>query len=349
MRTFRDYFLLAVILTRANSVHAQGFSITNINVISNAAVVNALIPVFENSVNTTLFSNFSDSTFLNAMGNATSASTRSLGVNPPNEWRTLSLQLSVGAGLESGHGSEVGAQQNSLPSIGLGGEAALTVGLPASSFVGQSFLGLDSSRLHFYADFMTLSLNSLYSGLDLNFLTVGAHADYLLAPPSGFVVLDWTGLQIETGLDVAHFAANYTTPLSFSSSSSGVTMTYSSKVNIGVSSTVVSVPLQMQTGLTFFKVLTLYTGFGMDLNLGSSALTGGVSGPVTATDASHTTVFTGTGTLDVSSTSGSAPSFIDTRFFFGLQFNLIYAHLFAQFSKVSHDTEAVQAGLNLAF
>lgn len=328
---------------------AQGFTITNINVISDAAVVNALIPTLENQINTALFPSNNDNAFLSAMSNAGAASTRGLGIDPPNDWSLFSVSLNVAGALESGLGSNLGAQKNSLPSIGVGGQAALTFGLPATVIAGPSFLGLDSNRLRFYADFMTLSLNSLYSGLDLNFLTFGTHADYVLARPRGIVVLDWTGLQIETGLDMAHFSANYTTPLNFSSSSSGVTMTYDSTVNIGVSSTIFTLPIQMQTGFTILKILTFYTGLGMDFNVGSSNLTGGVSGPVTAVDSGNTTVFTGTGVLDVSSASGVSPSFLDTRIFFGLELNLLYAHVFAQYTKISQNTEAFQGGLNLAF
>lgn len=330
--------------------HALSFTITNQNIVDPAytAVITPLITQFENYVNNTLAPDGDVTPILGAMSNAGAASTRGLGFGRPDNWDYVSVSLSVGVGVEAGSLSNIGSQQNSLPQIGFGAQSALTVGLPSKLFgIGDNLLGMDTSRLKFYGDFMVLPLHNIYKGLDLDFVTVGLHADYQIIPTKGHWFARWTGVQIGTGLDYSHLSATYHTPLNFSQTSSGVTMNYDSNVDVGVSSNIVSLPIQAQTGATLLHFLTVYLGLGVDLNVGSTNFTGGVTGPVTAT-ALGSTVFTGTGVLDLGAPSGVSPSFLDARAFAGFQINVAYIHLFVQATKVTQSTESVLLGLNVA-
>lgn len=351
MKTSVQIFVVGLVTLCAfvsRDSHALSFTITNQNIISNAAIVSPLITQFETYVNNTLFPYGDASPVLGSMSNAASAATRGLGVSRPDDWDYISISASVGAGVEASSFSSIGAQSNSLPQIGFGAQSAVTVGLPSRLFgVGDNLLGMDTSRLKFFGDFMVLPLNNIYKGLNINFLTAGLHADYHIIPTKGLWFARWTGVQVSSGLDYSHMSATYHTPLNFSLSNSGVTMNYASTVDVGVSSNIFTLPMQVQTGATLLHFLTFYLGLGVDMNVGGTSFTGGVSGPVTAA-ALGVTEFTGTGVVDLAA-NAVGPAFLDARAFAGFQLNVAYLHLFVQATKVTQSTESVLLGLNVAY
>ena len=332
---------------------ALDFKITDRQATSQAAACNALADALENIVNSALFPVGADSTFLQAMGNANVTATRGMGTDPVSDWGTLSLTTQVGAALEVPKPGKSGAgvKPNGLPALGVGAQGGVSVGLPAQSLgLSAPIVGLDPQRLKLYANFLTLPLGEVSTGVRLGFTTFGLQGQYSAVPAStGNFWINWSGLQVSSGLQYSHLTANYATPLAFSTSGSGIGMSYNAKLDLGVVTDIVTLPLEATAGITLIHFLTLYGGAGIDLNAGASKLVGGVSGPVIAKNGGGSTVFSGNGVLDANSPKGIAPKPIDGRVFLGFQLSAWAARLFAQTTFSSPNTLGVLAGLRASW
>jgi hypothetical protein len=333
-----------------NPTLASVFSITN-RTSTLPGITEPLANALENTVNTVLFPMGFEKNFLSAMGNANAVSTRSMSTNPITDWKTISITAQAGAALQIPKKGQAGAapRQNALPALGLGAQSSLSVGFPAKSIISDStFLGLPTDRVNLFGNFMALNLNNAIPKTKLQFFHLGVGGQYRWIPREDYHFLfSWEGINLNSGAQIAVFSGTYRTPLNFSSSLSGVNMSYISDVDLTVNSSVLTIPFDATTGITFFRFLSIYSGLGVDLNFGRTTLDGGVVGKVTAENAG-TEVFTGTGTFDVSDKQ-SAPPLLNVRMLGGLQFNFWAAKLFVQAAISSPGTLGFLAGLRAAW
>ena len=117
-------------------------------------------------------------------------------------------------------------------------------------------------------------------------------------------------------------------------------MDWSGTVDLGVNSDVWSLTNEVTTGFRLLWIWNFYTGIGIDLNVGSSELTGSSSGPVTAPQFSGTAVVAGTG-------ENAAPSWIQTRAIFGTQLDLGPIGIFGQATISTPAVYGVSFGASL--
>jgi hypothetical protein len=343
----------ALAMALSPSAQALQFKITDRNATAFQAQANALADALEDIVNNSLFPAGVDEQFLRAMGNASAGATRGMGTDPVSQWDNVSVTAQLGAAIETPDPNKKrsGAQKNQLPDIGLDGQAGVSVGLPAKSLgIESSMLGLDANRLKLYANFMKINIPHIGNGMRLGFSTMGIQGQYQWKKPdAGSWLYKWTGIEVSSGLQYSSLDVGYATPLSFSTSGSGISMSYDANLDLGVSTSILTVPFEAATGVTLCSFLTLYGGLGVDLNLGGSKLEGGVSGPVVGKDGGGTTVFTGTGTVDANSPEAVRPNPLDARLFMGTQFNIWALRLFAQATFSSPHVTALLAGLRVSF
>ena len=129
----------------------------------------------------------------------------------------------------------------------------------------------------------TVSANGFYESttihdLDGTLLTIGAHVQYRILPPTRPNHVRWTGLSATTGLEYASWTVGTTSGGSIESgyvvegSKDRASIHLSSTGTLDVNVTTVRVPLEVTTGVRFFDTLVLYAGGGLDFTGGSSEI-----------------------------------------------------------------------------
>ncbi len=344
-------FLFALLSSEARAVT---FDITGTTVGPGNATANALaVSALENVVNRGLFPSGSEDSFLGQMGNSNALASRGLESDPLLTPGLIVVGAGFGVGETGSLRGGAGAKKNSLPGVGVSGQGSILFGGPASLFgLKTDFLGLSVQRLTFFGNFMTLSFDNAVQDLKLGMTTFGVGAQYVLVPEAYRIrAFRWGGLTVSSGLQYAFSRVSYYTKFNSNDSSSGsVNMNWDAAGDLGVRSSVVTIPIQFTSSVTLLYVATLYTGLGADLNFGSSHLEGNVTGPVVGKDSGNTTVFTGTGTLDTQAANTVSPSFLSVRGLVGAQVNLGTLKIFAQYNRsFSTNGNAGTAGLKLAF
>ncbi|MEO7094673.1 MAG: hypothetical protein ABI175_15555 [Polyangiales bacterium] len=114
--------------------------------------------------------------------------------------------------------------------------------------------------------------------LDGSLLTLGAHVQYRILPPTRPNHVRWTGLSATTGLEYASWTVGTATGGSIEShyivegSKDRASIHMSTTGTLDVDVTTVRVPLEITTGVRFFDTLVLYAGGGLDFTAGSSEI-----------------------------------------------------------------------------
>jgi hypothetical protein len=223
----------------------------------------------ENQFNDTLLTAES-SEFLSQIGNANALATRSIlspGVTASGTKMAGSFQLNWAL---SG-GLKVSSNSNSLPPVGVAAQSGITLG--ANGDYIKIFQGLDPKRVMYHLSFYQVNIGSYFknSGISSKALQASTGVSYQLYPKRNWLPgIDFTGIRLSSGFSFADFNASYTTP--FTLSSGGINM--KSNVTMTVDSTVFSFSNEAIVGIRMLYFLDLFTGLGMDVNLGSTKLLG---------------------------------------------------------------------------
>jgi hypothetical protein len=286
--------------------------------------------------------------FLKAAGDANAQATRGMGVDATSYYNHISLTAQ--GGFAQGGPASSGADQssNTLPAEGIGAQTALTVSMPATSLGISSFFGLDARRVDIGFNGMHLRLDGKVKNLGMNFSTYGFGVSYWMGTPSHGFILRFNGLRLTTGFQYAQEKVAYNTPVHFTTSSGGYTMAYSSGLGVNLNSTIYTIPVELTTGFTIMRLLSVAGGIGAGFNFGSSMLSGGATGPIQMTrDSDGAVVGTGTSGIDVTAPAPVAPVLVDYRVFIGPQINLFNLKIFAQGSLNSQRIITTSAGVRL--
>ncbi|MBC7397729.1 MAG: hypothetical protein H7333_09830 [Bdellovibrionales bacterium] len=356
------YLVLASVAMncRLNEVQAFQLAITNRNFPGAGALIqtqlNQLADNIQTQFNQTIASASNQSDFLNAVGNANAFSARSFlapGVVPAN--KTFFVNAGGSAAIALGNGASLSSgitfPKNQLPPIGVSAKAGFTVGVSGRMIPIPLPLGLDSGRMMYSFSFLSADLsNQIGRGITLKTSQTSLGASYQLYVPQAWTPLArFDGIRITSGLSYSTFDASYRTPFNLSSFDSGTnsTVTWNSNVDLGVRSQVFSLTNEVKTGVRMLWLLDVYTGIGLDFNFGSSAITGGSSGPVSGTS-SGTTVFSATATLDGESAS-AAPTLAQFRYLLGTQVDLGPVGIYVQGQVSTPSVYALNFGAHVAF
>ena len=238
--------------------------------------------------------------------------------------------LSVGAGLQGsvfvGADGFAMAGSNELPEIGVGLQTAVTVGFTPSLFGLQKLGPIDGKRLSIYLS--GLSFTQSLQGFDLNMANFGVKGQYqIVAPRGASFLLKWEGVSFGTGVLYSSNSASYGANVAFEQSGATETLSVDLDYNLGISSSVTTIPLELSTAGKLLGLITVFGGVGADLSFGGSTLIGGAEGPISASSTApgvgSLEAFSGNAVLDLETDDGFvAAPFLQSRVFFGTQFDL---------------------------
>ncbi len=215
---------------------------------------------------------------------------------------------------------------NAMPSAGAAGQGSVVIGIKANKLGIGSIGPIQGSRLSLYAHFFTFS--QAISVVNLSMTNFGLDAQYAIVPGVGTSFLArWNGLHVASGFNYSSNTIALTSSLTQSSTSGTETVAFDMNYTLSSKTSTFWVPVEISTSATLLSFMTFSTGFGADLNFGTSKLlgdsTGTMTASTTATGLSSANLFSGTPTLDFTSAGNSAGiSVIAPRLMIGGQFSL---------------------------
>lgn len=354
--------LLSVLLA-SHSLLAMTFTINNASspltnagndlIVKNA--VFAMATQMQNQINNNvLIPESSFQTTLTAFSNASVASSNGLGVMYEGGVKKISLGMGVGAGYSGSVYSlgQLGSiRSNQLPDIGGGVQTSAILGLSADG-MGWRFGRLDPKRLNIFFNAMYLYHPNLY-GVALKVWNLGTHIQYHIhAPAKDNLIFHWDGISLTTGLRYMYQDAAYSTSMTLtqSDSASQSTMSWNANYNLGVHSSVFTIPIEVTSNFDFFETFGFLLGTGVDLSFGGSNTYGGATGPIQATSTmpglTSSTIYTGTGVLDSGSNTYS-PSTTSLKAIVGVHLNLWAVKFLIQATANTSSSYSAYTGLHL--
>ena len=321
------------------------------------STLDAQADAIQTQFNNSIASKANTDQFLVSMGNANAGSSRSYlspGVITSNS--NIAVSLSGGIALAVGNGASLSngikTSSNTLPPVGVGAKSAVSVGI--SGTLLKLHLGrLDPKRTMVNLTFGTLNLSSLLgNGVTMKSTQMGAGLAYQVYEPRSWTPLvRFNGIRISSGLVYSYFDASYSTPFNLSQvdSTSGATMTWNNNIDLAVNSSVFSFTNEVTTGVRLFWIWNLFTGVGVDFNVGSSSITGGSTGSVSATiPPSGSSIFTASSTVSGDSPSAT-PSLAQLRYILGTELDLGALAIYVQGEAATPSVYSLNFGAHVLF
>jgi hypothetical protein len=265
--------------------------------------------------------------------------------------------MGVGADLEKPAGTD-----SELSGVGLA--PGFVVGLNLGFLDKTSILGLDSKKLNIYFNFMSYSLNKTLddnkSEAGLDTLSLGSHIRYNWIKPRGNKLLGWGGVKITTGFEYNKTEINFKTTLNETITQPGsngetISGSVSGSPEASILASTTSIPLAISTDVQILYFLSLYTGAGVDYNMGTAKGKANLNAnPSTLSCTGGDCTTAGDPDVQVQAkanldTSAKVNPFL-YRAFAGVQANLPWTRIFVQVDKsLSNDLIGATAGLRFAF
>ena len=185
--------------------------------------------------------------------------------------------------------------------------------------------------------------------LDGTLLTVGAHVQYRVVPPTSPSRARWMGVLATTGLEHAKWTVGTATGGSIVShftatGSSGfktIQMTSTGTLEVDVST--ITVPLEITTGVRFLDTFAFYGGGGLDLTAGNSTVVAQLDS-VLSINADNLPV----GNAVITGSDENAPSAVSVHALVGFAIHARHVRVALQGAVAPGET-AVNFGMRLAF
>ena len=202
-----------------------------------------------------------------------------------------------------------------------------------------SFLGIDQKQ------------DSDDSELDTEVSNFGFMARYQLLEGADFVpgyMVEWGGVHVHVGFYKSTMKLTYTQQMDdVSSTVGGQTATFTNSTGtFTIDTEVTSIPIEISTYVRLAYLFTLYGGFGVDINSGSSDVGVSASGDIFigATDIG------GIANNPAETEGDGSPEGLDYRAFAGIQFNIPFLRLYLQGQKgLGSDTFAMNFGAKILY
>jgi len=362
MKTNKIYTLFILSIFSAHLAHAQ----FTVNVTSYGATIDALpdplkataqgqvdamFDTLETLVNAQL-SDIPDTTsILKCTANSTIIAGSGIGFDYASKWGLFLVGYQIGGGFDPGTNSIsdlLGGSYDASEFKGAGVQNAITLGIPVSLFTKASIGPIHLERMKAYINFMKAGYD--LDTISTDFMTFGVGLQYKLIPEIGLGMglVRWGGVDLSAGLKLASMTLTSTqTGLSVSGQSTTVnglgtiTPTYTGDVNVGVDVFATTIPLEASTSARLLYFLALYTGLATDLSMGSSKSVSTSEGVIST---SGNTGITADAAVDLGQNSG--PSFMNLRYFAGLQLDFTVLGVYAQITdSLTNSTKAVSLGV----
>ncbi len=275
--------------------------------------------------------------FLRAFAEATALSNRGLGADYAS----------------NGDGGVIGLAGNlALASNVDGGSPALGAAPNVAILAGLNLRRWGHPDLTIYGNaFWRSAASDHLSGSIASF---GAHVQYKLSAPTAdwtrFVV-QWGGIDLTSGLEVAYWATalegqlSHQFPIEDAMGGPPAELAASLGGRFDLSSTMVTVPIEITANLRVLYVASIYVGVGAAAQVGSSNVDLGVNGEITTTRANGDgeTV----GALRVNAAGSNAPSLMGYHLLFGIQANLWRLKLYTQATVEPFARASIAVGMRV--
>ncbi|HUS33511.1 MAG TPA: hypothetical protein VMZ53_33645 [Kofleriaceae bacterium] len=272
--------------------------------------------------------------FIRSFTDATSFSTRGLGV----DYASLPKNLILGVGANFAVAASGDFNADERPTAGLAANVSFMAGMNLADY--------DAPRWTLFANgfYRKATLNSLRGGIT----TAGLHAQYRLLQPQrdeGVTtqVLRWTGMDITSGLEFTRWNLgvddDIETPFGVDGTSGGANLLLQSTGTFDLSSTAMTVPVEVSTGIRIALLVSVYIGAGVDFTASSGKLTTNLAGDLLTEDNRNigTTTITGGG-----NNSGSP---VAARVMAGAQLNIWKLRAYVQLNASATPAASIGAGI----
>jgi hypothetical protein len=180
----------------------------------------------------------------------------------------------------------------------------------------------------------TVFANGMYAtttirGLQGHLLTVGAHVQYQLVPPTQPGKARWTGVAATTGIEHARWTVGTVSSIESRFIAQGpaerASIHMSTTGTLDVLTTTYSLPIEVTTGARLLGVLSVYTGGGLVLTTGDSTITAQLNSQLSI-NADMLPV----GTATIVGSGQNEPSTAMVHWIIGADIHTRHARVFAQ-------------------
>lgn len=270
--------------------------------------------------------------FLRSFTDATAFSMRGLGVDYAS--LPTNLILGVGANFAVAATGEFNAEKR--PTSGLSPNVAFMAGLNLSDY--------GNPRWTLFANgfYRNGSTESLRGGI----FSAGLHAQYRVLLPQAdtgsATILRWTGIDVTSGIEMTRWSLgvddSIATDFVVHGPNASTAVVLDSMGTFDVSSSAMTVPVEVSTGMRIALLLSMYVGAAVDFTASSGKLSTNLDGTLITEDGRTvgSTAVTGGGNNSGSPVSG--------RILAGLQLNLWKLKVYTQVNA-SQNTASVGAGI----
>ncbi len=331
---------------------------------TNTLVKNALdaeILKAENKINEDLPSGAPDR-LMEGMANSSVMAGKGIGTDYASNMSVFLIGAGVGLGadLEKPEGTD-------SPASGVGIAPGVMVGVNLGFLDAEKILGMETDRLNLYINFMSYSYNrktqddeGKKTTIGVDMLSFGSHMRYDWVQGKGNKALGWGGVKFTFGIEFNRTEFDFKTDIeetiSETVSGSGETIsgTITGSPQASILASTTSIPLAISTDVQLLYFVSLYTGLGLDYNMGEAKGKGKLNGN-NSTVACTGGVACGTQRdIQVRPRANiNVSAKVDPllyRAFAGMQFNLPWTRVFVQVDKsLSNDLIGATAGVRFAF
>ena len=184
-------------------------------------------------------------------------------------------------------------------------------------------------------------------GLAGSLVTGGANAQVKVLDGRGSGRIRWTGVDVTSGLEIARWTVSAAAPIQINFRVTGSqgqkrTIDLASTGTLAVHANTYSVPLEVTTGVRFFRVLALYGGGGLDLTFGGSDIAARLSGDLTI-DTDHEPI----GTAVITASGKNGPDLLSAHALAGIELHTRHVRVFVQ-GTLAPSEEALTVGVRVA-
>lgn len=268
----------------------------------------------------------------------------------------------IGAGVGAGADLEKNKDTKGDMS-GANAASGAIIGFNLGFMDSETLLGLDTNRLNLYFNFNTYDYDADLndkegekSSANLDMTSGGFHLRYDMVTGAGSKLLGWGGFKFHAGYEYNKTAITFKSEINKKVDASGLSGTITGAPEAQIDTLTHSFPLAISTDVQILYILSLYTGLGMDYNIGTAKAKGALNGKESNISCNSGTECTAAGnpTVKVQPVAnidgkGSVNPFF-FRGFAGVQVNLPWTRIFAQVDKAfGNDLIGATAGVRFAF
>jgi hypothetical protein len=272
--------------------------------------------------------------FLRSFADATAFSMRGLGVDYASD--PQSLVLGVGVNFAIAASEQVTAEER--PTAGLAANIAFMAGYNLAS------QGAPRWTLFANGFYRQGSTESLEGGIT----SFGLHAQYRLVNPqvddsATTKLLRWGGIDLTGGLEFTRWSLGIEdtieTDFTVEGSSGSAGIVLASTGRFDLTSTAMTIPVELTTSIRIALLLSIYVGGGIDLTAGTGKLDANLTGTM------HTTDNRDIGTTTITGGGENSASPLAARILAGAQLNLWKLKVYAQVNGSATPAASVGFGI----